>query len=233
LDAAAHSQRLADVFKSLRERGVLVSLSTLQRFVREHREKVLLADGENMKGAVDALAGRGQGENFRKGTLEAIRQRFYEEALSNKTTAEETRKMYAELLKEEAKLKELQLAERRMAVLEEQTRLQKVKLRLAARSMKGRRVVKLDAEHVVQNVQVSEAEGATEKLKRIEDRAANGEPRTLGSEDSEKAKALAGVVSRLEGILNRGGSVEEKVMEARGVLAEERKLLEAVKEGGG
>jgi hypothetical protein len=63
LDLAAHARRLADVMKPLREHGIEVSASTLTRFVREHRERVVLADGEGMKGAVEALAKRGRGEN--------------------------------------------------------------------------------------------------------------------------------------------------------------------------
>jgi hypothetical protein len=229
LDIAAHSSRLADVIKPLRQHGIEVSLSTLTRFVREHRERVLLADGDGMKDAVETLATRGQGENFRKGTLEAIRQRFYEEAIANKSTAEETRKVYAELLKEEAKLKELQLEERRMAVLEEQTRLQKVKLRLAARAQRGRKVVKLDQADVVQNAEVADVEAAAAngRPKAIKDRTSKSEHESLQS--GEKVKALVGVVSKLEDILNRGGSVAEKVEEARGVLAEEQKLLEGAK----
>jgi hypothetical protein len=140
--------------------------------------------------------------------LEALRQRFYEEALCAHSSPEESRKVFAELLKEEAKLKDLELAERKMALAEEEVRLQKVKLRLAARAQSGRRIVKLDRANVVQGAEVAEVEGATEKV-----------------------KALTGVVSRLQEILNRGGSVEEKMMEARGVLAEERKLLEQAKAG--
>jgi hypothetical protein len=154
LEFAAHAQRLTDVMEPLRERGIEVSVSTLRRFVREHRERVVLADGESMDGGVEALVKRGRGEAIRKGTLEAVRQRLYEDALSPTSSREETLKMYAELLKEEGKLKELELAERKLALAAEQTRLQKVRLRLAARGILGRRRVKLDAAEVVEGVEV-------------------------------------------------------------------------------
>jgi hypothetical protein len=228
LDLAANAQRLADVVTPLWEQGIMVSLSTLTRFVREHRAKVVLDHGEGVKGAAEALAARGKGGDFRKGTLEAIRQRFFDEALSNQSTTEEALKIYGELLKEEARLQELQLAERRMAVLEEQTRLQKVKLRLAARAQRGRKMVKLEASNVVQSAEVMDIERAAEKGRLIEHRSSNSEHRSLG-DGAEKMKALAAVVLRLEEVLNRGGSVEEKVAEARGVLANEQKLLEEAK----
>jgi hypothetical protein len=252
LDMAAHSRRLADVVKALREHGMEVSLSTLTRFVREHREKVLIEEGEGMKTAVDALANRGRGEALRKGTLEAVRQRLYEDALS--ATNSTTRKMYAELLKEEAKLKELDLAERKLALAAEQLRLQKVRLRLAARTMNGRKRVKLDAAEVVQEV-----EGAEGDVKRIGtgkdagaangNAAGDGERATGKSREpagretcatreegldraraEERVTGLVGVMARVEEILNRGGAVEERLLEARAVVAEERRCWENVEQ---
>ena len=57
IEAAAHS-RLADTLKILQAEGIETSISALSRFVREHREKILLEDGKGMKASVEALAER-------------------------------------------------------------------------------------------------------------------------------------------------------------------------------
>ena len=193
LEMAAHAPRLADVMNPLWEHGIKVSLSTLTRFVRTHREKVLLETGEEMREAVDKLAKRGRGEALRKGTLEAVRQRMYEDALLATNSTEETRRMFAELLKEEAKLKELDLAERKLALVEEQTRLQKVKLRLAARAMGGRKKVKLDAQTVVEGAEIAALGGGQEKVKALPEGMNGG---------NENLKAMAGMAPHRERLVD-------------------------------
>jgi hypothetical protein len=215
LDAAANAQRLKDVINPLREHGVEVSVATLTRFVRRHREKVLAEDAQDMKGAVEGLANRGQAEALRKGTLEALRQRLYEEALKATNSPEQTLKMYGELLKEEAKLKELAIAERKLALAEEEVRLQKVRLRLAARAQGEKKRVKLNAVSVVEN-----AVGAQQ----IEERSSAGTVAEL-----KGAPKLAGVVKEMEGIVNGAGLAEEKALAARATLARERELVEEAK----
>jgi hypothetical protein len=75
LDIAAHS-RLATVIEALREHGIETSMSALSRFVRKHREELLMEEGAEMKASVDALAERGREGKFREGTIEAVRQRL-------------------------------------------------------------------------------------------------------------------------------------------------------------
>jgi hypothetical protein len=129
LEMATAVARLSDMLEPLANNGIHVSYATLQRFVRKHRENLLLAEGEDMKETVVRLATRGRGEMFRKGTLEAIRQRLYDQAMTS-NSREETQKLYGDLLKEEAKLKELELAERKQLLAEEQVRLQRLRLRM-------------------------------------------------------------------------------------------------------
>src|SRR5688572_9218598 len=50
---------LGDTVLMLKEKGIDVSVPTLSRFVRKHREKQLMEDGEEMKEGVTRLAKRG------------------------------------------------------------------------------------------------------------------------------------------------------------------------------
>src|SRR3954471_19279071 len=70
LETASQMDRLSDMMEPLLNNGIEVSLSTLTRFVRRHKEEMLMSEGEDMKETVEALAKRGRGETFRKGTLE-------------------------------------------------------------------------------------------------------------------------------------------------------------------
>jgi hypothetical protein len=94
----ASNSRLLDAVEALKECGIEVSVPTLSRFVRKHREKQLVEDGEEMKESVATFAKRGGETNFRAGTLEAVRQRLYERALVLQSP-EEARELYAELVK--------------------------------------------------------------------------------------------------------------------------------------
>jgi hypothetical protein len=205
LELAVNSARLADLIKPLKEHGIEVSLSTLTRFVREHREAALLKDGKAMTGTLEELAQRGQGEAFRKGTLEAVRQRLFEQALSV-NTIEGAQKLYGELLKEEAQMKELALEERKVLVQEEQVRLQRLRLRVELRRGAGRK------------------KGAVTEVVDVEGtRIADGKVR--GSDGNGAGAPLLEMVERVEEILNRAGTPEEKILEARAILGSERKRL--------
>jgi hypothetical protein len=199
-EIASQAERLSDVMEALKEVGIDVSVSTLQRFVRKHREERVVSEGEEMAGVAEKLAGRGRGETFRKGTMEALRQKLYEEALSSKQGTTETMEMYESLLREEAKLKELELAERKTAALEERVRLERERLELAARAKlpAGERTrVEVGNEVVVEEV-------------------AGG-----GAREGFLLEALRCV----EVIVNKGGPAEEKVLELRLMLGGHQKLL--------
>src|SRR3954469_24045429 len=61
LELAMEVERMSDLIEPLANKGIDVSLSTLQRFVRRHREGSFLGEGEDMKETVEALAKRGRG----------------------------------------------------------------------------------------------------------------------------------------------------------------------------
>ena len=226
-DIASRS-RIMDCVKALKEHGIKVSPSTLGRFLRRTREKQLVEDGAAMSGTMESLTKRGESQVFRKGTLEAVRQKLFEQALESQT-AEETRKLYSELLKEEAKLKELELAARKVAVAEVEARWRRAELR---RGRKRAEVV--ESSEVVESAEVGE-------MKRIGNGAEAGTGGALGtggtSETSGMDKLDGGeMVGRWDGeavellrrvseILNRGGSSDEKVVEARVVLGEGLAML--------
>src|SRR4051812_33907239 len=77
IELAMHST-LVDTVLALQSEGVEVSVPTLSRFMRKHREKLLIEEGEEMQQTTAALAARGKESTFRVGTLEAVRQRLYE-----------------------------------------------------------------------------------------------------------------------------------------------------------
>ena len=119
---------LTNAVLALQKRGIDVSVPTLSRYVRKHREKLLMEEGEEMKGTVGALAARGKESAFRVGTLEAVRQRLYDRALLS-NSPEEARQLYAAMVKEEAKLQELELERRRLGIAEEELKLKALKAR--------------------------------------------------------------------------------------------------------
>jgi hypothetical protein len=199
----AANSRLLDCVDALKEQGIDVSPATLGRFLRKTREKRLVEDGAELAETAGTLSNRAETEVFRKGTLEAVRQRLFEQALESQT-AEETRKLYSELLKEEAKLKELELGARRVALAEEEARLRRAELR------RGRKQVEL-----VENAEVKELGGGEIK-----------EANLIGGPGAGNQNEVAlEFLRRLAEVLNRGGSCEEKVLEARSVLSGAQGLL--------
>src|SRR4051812_3864377 len=72
---------LVNLVDALRKEGIETSDSALSRFLRKHRAEQLVEDGKELEATAGALAERGKGGKLRKGTLEAVRQRLYEQAL--------------------------------------------------------------------------------------------------------------------------------------------------------
>jgi hypothetical protein len=155
LAASEEVKKLEDLLALLAKWGVAVSLVTLQRFVRKHREEQLAEDDGEMREGVDALAKRGRGSAYRKGTLEALRQRLYEQALVTNDPAV-TQKLYAELLKEEARVKELELEERRLGLAEEQVRIQRLRLKIELKRAGRRKVGVVEVSSVASPAPVRE-----------------------------------------------------------------------------
>lgn len=198
----AASADLTEVVLSLQNEGIFVSVPTLSRFVRRHREKLLLEEGKEMKPAVDQLVERGKEGGLRAGTLEAVRQRLYERALESRSP-EEARLLYAAMVKEEGKLRELELEARKVALAEEQLKLDAL---VARAKMAGRAKAEV-------------VDGAADKGILQE-----GPKLQLCGPTAKETRLLA-LVSTVEGILNRGGDLGERLLEARAVLAEGVKEL--------
>src|SRR4051812_1818113 len=130
LEIAANAS-LPDVLKSLKGHGIEVSPSTLKRFVRRHREKCLLQDADESKDALDALAESGRSGKLREGSLEAVRRQLYDRALDPRDP-EEARELFAAMVAEETKLKQIELEARKVAAFEDQVRIQRLKVELEA-----------------------------------------------------------------------------------------------------
>ena len=73
-----------------------------------------MEDSEDSTAAVEKLATRGKEGTLRVGTLEAVRQQLYTQALEA-TTPEEALQLYSAMVKEETRLKELELEARKVA----------------------------------------------------------------------------------------------------------------------
>jgi hypothetical protein len=247
VEIATHST-LINMVQTLKEHGIETSTSALSRFVRKHREEALLEAGEDMKAGVEALAERGKDGKLREGTLEAVRQRLYERALVS-NSPEEAREMYAALVKEEARLKELELEARKVAALEQQVKLQGVRIQVMAQqgAMGGKGRVK--AEAVVESTPA--ASGAEVARLQPGGPVAGGELANVGegglaaraglavgagraggpgeellAAALEREKRLRSVVGKSLEILNRGGDLGERILEARAVLAEEAREMQ-------
>jgi hypothetical protein len=195
----ACNTRLLDVVKVLKNRGIETSPASVSRFVQRHREKKLMDSRAESKATVNELAEGAKDGRLREGTLEAVRQRLYERALESQSP-EEARELYAELVKEEAKLRELALKERQVAIAEEQLKLEALvaRAKLAGTGMVKGKVIDSKAEP-----------GAI----------AEAEVKQLGGPSANEQR-LAEVVRLATEILNRGGAAEERLLEARCVLAE-------------
>lgn len=124
----AENSRMIDVVDALKEFKIDVSVATLSRYLKRHREKELLNDRAEMQPTLTALAESGETGTLRKGTLEAVRQRLYDRVLASDDPTEALA-MYNSMLKEESKLRELDIQARKVAVAEEQVRLQALKLK--------------------------------------------------------------------------------------------------------
>jgi hypothetical protein len=221
---------LVNLVDALKEQGVETSDSALSRFLRKHRAEALVEDAKELAGTAEALAERGKGGKLREGTLEAVRQRLYEQTLVLKSP-EEARELYAALVKEEVKLRELELEGRKVAAMEQQVKLQGVKIQvLAEKGRDGRGRVKAEVTSSEPVANISAGDGETERGQaRIE--APAGVDATTGRGG---ASGMAGdlqealrVLRDVNEIVNRGGSCEEKVLDIRGRLAEAAKLLDA------
>lgn len=213
LELAANAD-LKDVVLNLQKRGFSVSMPTVSRFVRRHQEKLLLAEGKEMKPAVDELVERGKEGGLRAGTLEAVRQRLYERVLESRNP-EEARLLYAALVKEEAKLKELELEARKVALAEEQLKLD---------ALVARAKVRAGLAKVVDHDKESSNPDAKSNGEAEVDAVEMPEVKQLGG-PTEKETRLLALVREAEAILNRGGELSDRLFEARAVLAEGVKEL--------
>jgi hypothetical protein len=224
IELAMHST-LVDTVLALQREGVDVSVPTLSRFVRKHRETLLMEEGEEMKETTAALAARGKESQFRVGTLEAVRQRLYERALVLQSP-EEARELYAELVKEEGKLRELELEARRVAVAEEQVKVQRLRAE-ADVAVKRQKAIVTASEGVVD--MVGEADGVRKQLSEAD--RAGLEPSGPGAKQladrsgGGSEEKWVHLFREITAILNRGGDPGEKILEARERLSEEMRVM--------
>jgi hypothetical protein len=231
LELASH-MRLYDLVVVLKEHGVDTSEASLSRFLRGQKERQVLEDGEEMKDAVEALATRGRGESLKKGSIEALRQRLYEQAMTTQDP-EKARELYQDFLEEEAKGKELELEQRKTAAMEEQVKLQRLRIEVQARAIDVRGRAKV----VVESAPVARGElpGPTERefmegeeLPQKIVTAEAGQAKIIkenGAREERADERFAALWERMGKILNRGGRPEEKVLEAREVWEEGRRRL--------
>jgi hypothetical protein len=221
LETALNST-LVDMVMSLRQEGIDTSPASLSRFIRKDREKKLLEERKEMAETVAAFAETGRDGKLREGSLEAVRQRLYERAIVSQSP-EEACELYAAMVKEETRLRELDLEARKVAALEQQVRLQGVKIQvLAEQGAAGK--WKRKAEVVESRPEESERA-------KLEVRAGlAGDPGAAGggmNVDEEKQRLLL-VLREVNEIVNRGGgSTEEKVLELRARLAGQLKEIGA------
>ena len=213
IDMAANA-RLIDIIEALREYGVETSVRSLKRYIRAHREKNLMEDREDSKGAVEGLATRAREGTLRVGTLEAVRQQLYTQALEA-TTPEQALVLYGAMVKEETRLKELELEARKVAALEQQVKLQGLKIEIRARGVgvKAIKPAEVSESIAAPVAELTEGEGALE----VKD----------AQKCEEERKRLELVLREINDIANAGGYPDEKVRELRARLAEEVKVLDA------
>lgn len=198
----AATARLYDVVVALKEEGIEVSTSTLSRYLRRERERRMAEERADSKEMVSELAASAKDGKLREGTLEAVRQRLYDRALLS-NSPEEARQLYAAMVKEEAKLQELELERRRLAIAEEELKL---------KALRARAELPMTKAEVV--------ESSTEEAKVL----GTPEAKQLAA-PSESEGRLAEVIRQAEAILNRGGELEGRLLEARGLLAEAARAL--------
>ena len=209
IDMAANA-RLIDIIEGLREQGVESSVRSLKRYIRAHREKNLMEDSEDSTVAVERLATRGKDGTLRVGTLEAVRQQLYTQALEA-TTPEQALELYGAMVKEETRLKELELEARKVAALEQQVKLQGLRIEVQARQVKGMKTAEVLESTAPPVAELTQGEGVVE----VKD----------AQKCEEERKRLEQVVREIHAMANSGGYPEEKVRELRARLAEEVKKL--------
>jgi len=127
----AANGNLVQVVQELAKRGLTTSPATVSRFLRRQKEERMLQEADEDQRVVNTFADRSKNDKLRQGTLEAVRQRMYEQAMESRNP-EFIQKMYETLLKEEARLRELDLEARRTAVTEENLKLQRQRLQIDA-----------------------------------------------------------------------------------------------------
>ena len=213
---------LKDMTLALREHGIDTSPASLSRFIKKDRETRVLEDRQESQATVAALAEAGKEGTLRAGTLEAVRQRLYERALVSQSP-EEAMELYAAMVKEEMKLKEMELEARKVAAMEQQVKLQGVKIQVLAQGGgKGRVKAEVassspEAEEVVTGKAVAQlTEGERAELEH------GGAGSAVTDEVKEK---LLAVLREVDAEINRGGPPEDKVIAVRGVMKRERRLI--------
>jgi hypothetical protein len=207
IDLSAHAS-MPDVLKSLRNHGIEISPSTLKRFIRRHQEKCLLKDADEGKEALEALAANGRTGKLREGTLQAVRHQLYDRALDT-TNPEEARELFAAMVAEETKLKQIELEARKVAAFEEQVKIQRLKVEMDAMAKRQKAVVASSA--VVESGAKEIGEGA--------DAARAGSAKQLT--EGDEWKHMLTLFGEVLEILNRGGEPGERLLEARTLLREE------------
>jgi hypothetical protein len=156
--------------------------------------------------------------------LEAARQKLYERVV-NSTDPDTAREAYEAMLKEETKLKELELESRKAAALEEGVRLQRLRIEVMAagggrggnsrdRTQRAQRNgMVIEAGPVIAGELAGPGEKDFTKGNKGNEEKENGTGAN-GVKGEEMAK-LREFFDRLGSILNRGGRPEEKLLEAR------------------
>jgi hypothetical protein len=202
----------------------------LSRFIRQDREKRLLEEGREIKETAVELAERGRTGVLREGTIEAVRQRLYERALVS-NSPEEARELYAALIAEEAKLKQFELEARKVAVAEQQLKLQE--LRIQVEMSRSRRRARVTASRVLaEGGGAADGEGSAGAVGEEGLTEGKAEKATvaavaqIASGPSESEKRLRLLVSETLEVLNNAGLPFDKMNEAR------TRLMEGVKEIG-
>jgi hypothetical protein len=130
--------KLCDIVDALKEHGIKTSDSALSRYFKKRRADEAVENGNDVAGAAAVLAEQGRVGKLREGTLEVLRQKFFEMAADHQSV-EEARELYDALVREEARVKELELEARKVAALEQQVKLQERRIEVEA--MKARAVL--------------------------------------------------------------------------------------------
>jgi hypothetical protein len=211
----ALNSSLVDITVALREQGIHTSPASICRFMRKDRERRLLEDKKETRAAAAALAEGASEGKLREGTLEAVRHRLYERALVSQSP-EEALELYGAMVKEEARLRELELEARKVAALEQQVKLQG--LRVEVEVAKARQARGVKTAEVVGSAPVPVGE-------LTEGQQAGTEPGDPNVPAEAERQRLRVMLREANEIANRGGPVEEKFLELRIRLGEEIRAL--------